>query len=355
MKRIVLTGGGTAGHVSPHQALIPRLLAKGYQIDYIGTKDGIERTLMEKEEGVTYHVIATGKLRRYFDLKNFTDPFRVLAGAGQALALMRKLKPSVVFSKGGFVAVPVVYAAAMCGVPVVSHESDMTPGLANKLCKPFVKVICTSFQETAELLAPKGVYTGTPLRSELFKGDKARALSWLNFRPDKPVLLVTGGSSGAQAINAAVRAALPLLTPRFQVLHLCGKGNLEPACDGVADYRQFEYLTDRMADALLIADAVVSRAGSNTLVELTALCKPTLYIPYPRTASRGEQEKNARSMEKQGYARVLLQEEMTPERLAMDAMELYRDAPKHIAAMKKAVFRSGTENVLEQIIKNTKE
>lgn len=152
MKRIVLTGGGTAGHVSPNQALIPHLLEEGWDIHYIGTKNGIERTLIEPMQGVTYHAVSSGKLRRYFDLKNFTDPFRVIAGAFQSIGIISKLKPDIVFSKGGFVSVPVVFGAAICGVPVVMHESDITPGLANKLCKPFAKSICTTFPECAKLL-----------------------------------------------------------------------------------------------------------------------------------------------------------------------------------------------------------
>ena len=212
MKRIVLTGGGTAGHVSPNQALIPLLLAEGWEVHYIGTKNGIERTLIEPMEGVTYHAVSSGKLRRYFDLKNFTDPFRVIAGAFQSVSIIRKLKPAIVFSKGGFVSVPVVLGAALCGVPVVMHESDITPGLANKLCKPFAKSVCTTFPECAKLLGAKGVQTGTPLRAQIFSGSRARGLALAGFTGERPVLMMIGGSLGAQTVNAVLREALPELT-----------------------------------------------------------------------------------------------------------------------------------------------
>ena len=233
MKRIVLTGGGTAGHVSPNQALIPHLLDEGWDIHYIGTKKGIERSLIEPMQGVTYHAVSSGKLRRYFDWQNFTDPFRVIAGAFQSIGIIGKLKPDVVFSKGGFVSVPVVFGAAICGVPVVMHESDITPGLANKLCKPFAKSICTTFPECAKLLAPKGVQTGTPLRAQIFSGDRARGLKLAGFDGGKPVLMMIGGSLGAQSVNAVLRAALPELTKKFDVLHVCGKGNLDASLVGV--------------------------------------------------------------------------------------------------------------------------
>ena len=271
MKRIVLTGGGTAGHVSPNQALIPRLLEDGWEIHYIGTKAGIERTLIEPMPGVEYHAVSSGKLRRYFDLKNFTDPFRVIAGAFQSVAIIGKLRPSVVFSKGGFVSVPVVFGAALCGVPVVMHESDITPGLANKLCKPFAKAICTTFPECARLLGEKAVQTGTPLRSAIFSGERARGLSLAGFSGERPVLMMIGGSLGAQTVNAVLREALPALTKKYDVLHVCGRGNLDAALEGTPGYRQFEYLSDELPDAFACADIVLSRAGSNSLSELMAL------------------------------------------------------------------------------------
>ena len=320
MKRIVLTGGGTAGHVSPNQALIPHLLEEGWDIHYIGTKNGIERTLIEPMQGVTYHAVSSGKLRRYFDWKNFTDPFRVIAGAFQSIGVIGRLKPNVVFSKGGFVSVPVVFGAAICGVPVVMHESDITPGLANKLCKPFAKSVCTTFPECAKLLAPKGVLTGTPLRAQIFSGDRARGLRLAGFDGQKPVLMMIGGSLGAQTVNAVLREALPALTKRFDVLHVCGKGNLDASLENTPGYKQFEYLSDELPDAFACADIMLSRAGSNSLSELMALCKPALLIPYH--SGRGDQVLNANSLKARGLAHVMPQSELTAESLppAIDAL-----------------------------------
>jgi UDP-N-acetylglucosamine--N-acetylmuramyl-(pentapeptide) pyrophosphoryl-undecaprenol N-acetylglucosamine transferase len=349
LKRIVLTGGGTAGHVTPNLALIPSLLKEGWDVHYVGTVDGIERRLVEPVEGVTYHHVATGKLRRYFDLKNITDPLKVLAGAGQSLALMRRLHPDLVFAKGGFVSVPVVFGAAALRVPVLLHESDMTPGLANKLAMPFAKKLLCTFPEAAAAAGAKGLYAGTPLRSELFQGSREKGLRLFGFRDDRPVLMVVGGSSGAQSINRALRAALPGLTTGFQVLHLCGAGNLDTNLEGTANYCQKEYLTEEMPHAYAAADLIVSRAGSNTLSEILALRKPSLLIPYPRTASRGDQIMNARSFEARGLARVLYQEDMTPDTLRAQVVDVYKDRGSLIDAMEKEPSANGLKNVLKSI------
>ena len=350
MKRIVLTGGGTAGHVSPNQALIPLLLAEGWEIHYIGTKNGIERTLIEPTEGVTYHAVSSGKLRRYFDLKNFTDPFRVIAGAFQSFSIIRKLKPAVVFSKGGFVSVPVVVGAALCGVPVVMHESDITPGLANKLCKPFAKAVCTTFPECARLLGDKGIETGTPLRAQIFSGTRERGLALSGFSGERPVLMMIGGSLGAQTVNAVLREALPELTKRFDVLHVCG--NIAPELEGMPGYRQFEYLTDELPDAFACADILLSRAGSNSLSEILALHKPALLIPYH--SGRGDQVLNANSLKARGLAHVMLQSELTAQSLppALDA--LWEDRELLVQRMSALPDADGTQAVLAQIHKYAK-
>ena len=347
MKRIVLTGGGTAGHVTPNLALIPHLAAAGWDIVYIGSVGGMERGLVEPT-GVPFYEVATGKLRRYRDLKNLSDPFRVLKGTAQAAALMGKLRPNVVFSKGGFVSVPVVYGAALHGVPVVLHESDLTPGLANKLCAPFAKAVCTTFPETAKAVR-HGVYTGTPLRDELFAGQRKSGLAAFSLSGEKPVLMVTGGSSGAQAINAAVRAALPKLLPDFDVLHLCGKGNLDESLMGMKGYCQKEFLSDEMPDALAVADVVLSRAGSNTLSELLALHKPMLLVPYPLGASRGDQIENAKCYARQGLARVLMQEDMTARTLTDALFKLLDERAELLAALEAYPVKDGTQAVLELI------
>ena len=352
MKRIVLTGGGTAGHVSPNQALIPLLLDEGWEIHYIGTETGIERSLIEPMAGVSYHVVSSGKLRRYFDWKNFTDPFRVIAGACQSFALIRRLRPSVVFAKGGFVSVPVVLGAALCGVPVVMHESDITPGLANKLCKPFARVICTTFPECAKLLGSKGVQTGTPLRPQIFSGTREKGLQLTGFSGSKPVLMMIGGSLGAQTVNAVLREALPALTPRYDVLHVCGRGNLAPELEGTPGYRQFEYLSGELPDAFACADILLSRAGSNSLSEILALRKPALLIPYH--SGRGDQVLNANSLKARGLAHVMPQSELSAQSLPAAIDALWEDRALLIQRMEALPDADGTQAVLAQIHRNAK-
>ncbi|MGN0272184.1 MAG: undecaprenyldiphospho-muramoylpentapeptide beta-N-acetylglucosaminyltransferase, partial [Lachnospiraceae bacterium] len=280
MKKIVLTGGGTAGHVTPNIALLPKLKEAGYEIYYIGSYEGIERKLIESYE-IPYYGISSGKLRRYFDWKNFSDPFKVLKGYGQAISILKKLKPDVVFSKGGFVSVPVVMAAKHCKIPAIIHESDMTPGLANKLAIPSATKVCCNFPETLQYLPEgKAVLTGSPIRSELLKGDKVHALNFIgNFTAEKPTLMVIGGSIGSVVINDTVRKALPELLKEYQVVHLCGKGNLAPELDGTQGYVQYEYIKEELNDLFALADIVISRAGANAICELLALHKPNILIP----------------------------------------------------------------------------
>ena len=354
VKRIVLTGGGTAGHVTPNLALIPTLMKKGYEVHYVGSHKGMERDLISKVEGVTYHSVSTGKLRRYMDLQNVTDFGRVLVGVGQAYKLLGRIKPDVVFAKGGFVSVPVVYGAALRSIPVILHESDMSIGLANKLSKAVSKKMLCTFPEAAKEVGAKGVYVGTPFRAELFLGDKARGLAQFGFDGSKPVLMVTGGSSGAQAINRAIREALPQLTKVFDVLHLCGAGNMADILAGTPHYHQVEYLHDAMADAYAAADIVVSRAGSNMVCELLALNKPSLLIPYPDTASRGDQILNAKSVEKRRLANVLMQEDMTTDSLVRHVFKLYKERGELIQNMEKEKSQDGVKNVMAYIEQYTK-
>lgn len=348
-RKIVLTGGGTLGHVTPHLALIPRLKEKGYEIHYIGTENGMEAPRMRAEPDVVYHAVKSGKLRRYHSWQNFTDPFRVLAGAFQSARLMGKIKPDVVFSKGGFVAVPVVFGAWLHRIPVLCHESDLTPGLANKLCRPFARRFATTFPECAQALGSKAEMTGTPLRPELFTGSRENGLSRLGFDGSKPVLMMMGGSSGAQSINAALRQALPRLTETFNVAHICGKGNLDPALDGTPGYVQIEFLDKDLPDVLACTDLVLSRAGANALCEFQALGRPMLLIPYPKGASRGDQILNAESLRARGLCRVLPQEQMTPDSLTEAILDTWRDREQLTEALKSAPPADGTERVLEMI------
>lgn len=336
MKHIVLTGGGTAGHVTPNIALMGRLKEQGYQISYIGSYNGIEKTLIE-ELGIPYYGISSGKLRRYFDLKNFTDPFRVLKGFSEARKLLKQLKPDVVFSKGGFVTVPVVVTAGRLKIPAIIHESDMTPGLANKLCIPSAVKVCCNFPETkAHLPEGKAVVTGTPIRPELLQGDADKGRAFTGFTSEKPVIMIIGGSLGAQAVNDAVRRILPELLKDFQVVHLCGKGKKDDSKNDLKGYVQYEYIESELADLFAMADIVISRAGANAICELQALKKPNLLIPLSANASRGDQILNARSFEKQGFSMVLEEEAITDEVLLRAVHDLYDRRETYRAAMENA-------------------
>ena len=336
MKHIVLTGGGTAGHVTPNIALMGRLKEQGYQISYIGSYNGIEKTLIE-ELGIPYYGISSGKLRRYFDLKNFTDPFRVLKGFSEARKLLKQLKPDVVFSKGGFVTVPVVVAAGRLKIPAIIHESDMTPGLANKLCIPSAVKVCCNFPETkAHLPEGKAVVTGTPIRPELLQGDAAKGRAFTGFTSEKPVSMIIGGSLGAQAVNDAIRRILPELLKDFQVVHLCGKGKQDDSKNDLKGYVQYEYIESELTDLFAMADIVISRAGANAICELQALKKPNLLIPLSANASRGDQILNARSFEKQGFSMVLEEEAITDEVLLKAIHDLYDHRETYRAAMENA-------------------
>ncbi|MCC8137282.1 MAG: undecaprenyldiphospho-muramoylpentapeptide beta-N-acetylglucosaminyltransferase [Clostridiales bacterium] len=333
MKRIVLTGGGTAGHVTPNIALVPRLRQLGYDIHYIGSYTGIEKQLIEALD-IPYYGISSGKLRRYFDVKNFSDPFRVVKGYFEARKILKKLQPNIIFSKGGFVAVPVVQAAKSLHIPVIIHESDMTPGLANRMAIPAATKVCCNFPETLSSLPEgKAVLTGSPIRRELHDGNRLSGLKFCSFSADRPVLLIIGGSQGSVAVNRAVRGILPELLKTFQVVHLCGKGNLDASLNDTSGYVQYEYIQKELPDLFALADVVVSRAGANAICELLDLRKPNLLIPLPSSSSRGDQILNARSFEKQGFSKVLMEDAITPELLLSSILELYQNRQTYITAM----------------------
>lgn len=287
-KKIILTGGGSAGHVTPNLALIPELKKLGFDIEYIGSKNGIEKKIVG-DYNIKYHSISCGKLRRYFDLKNFADPFRVIKGVFDAIFIIKKEKPDIVFSKGGFVSVPVVIAAHFNKVPVIAHESDITPGLANKICVPYCDKICVTFPEALDKInSQKAVLTGTPIREELLNGSRLKGLRFCNFQSDKPVLMAVGGSLGAKSINDSIRKNLKYLTQKFNIINICGKGNIDESLSDNPSYRQFEYVNEELPDLMAAADIVISRAGANFIFELLALCKPNLLVPLPANASRGD-------------------------------------------------------------------
>lgn len=354
MKKIILTGGGTAGHVTPNIALIPKLKEKGYEITYIGSYNGMEKNLIVAQ-GIPYYGISTGKLRRYFSKENFKDPFRVIKGFSEAHKLMKEIKPDIIFSKGGFVSVPVVFAAKFCKIPVICHESDMTPGLANKLCKGAATKICCNFPETVTLLPEnKAILTGTPIREELLKGDKLRGLSFTGLSANKPIILVVGGSSGATAVNEAVRSILPELLNDFQVIHLCGKGKIDESLKDIKGYVQYEYISGELRDLFACSDIVISRAGANAICELLALRKPNLLIPLSARASRGDQILNANSFMLQGYSMVMQEEDIIEEDLLNAIKTLYNERDRFISNMQRSTLNDSIGiivNLIEDTIK----
>ena len=351
MKKIVLTGGGTAGHVTPNIALIPSLQEAGYEIVYVGSYDGIEKKLIA-DFNIPYIGIATGKFRRYLDVKNFTDPFRVVKGYSEAKKFLKEYSPDVVFSKGGFVSVPVVRAAAALKIPCIIHESDMTPGLANKLCIPVAKKVCCNFPETLKYLPEeKGVITGSPIRAELSQGNKLDGLNLCGFTANKPVIMVIGGSLGAANVNKAVRDALPKLLKDYQVVHLCGKDKMDNLLLNTPGYKQFEYVKTELKDLFAMADLVISRAGANAICEILALKKPNILIPLPAEVSRGDQILNAKSFEDQGFSIVLQEADITDDLLVEKVNELYSHKDHYCAAM----CESGQLNPIDTIMNLIKE
>ena len=349
MKKIVLTGGGTAGHVTPNLALIPVLKEHGYEIQYLGSYHGIEKELIEKE-GIPYTGISSGKLRRYFSLKNFSDPFRILKGYSQACRFLKKEKPDVIYSKGGVVSVPVVLAAKHLHIPAIIHESDMTPGLANKLCIPSARKVCCNFPETMKYLpADKAVLTGSPIRRELLNGSPLAGYQFTGFSSEKPVLLIIGGSLGSVKVNQAVRSILPELLKTWQVVHLCGKGNLDLSLDSLDGYVQYEYISSELKDLFAMSDLMISRAGANSICEILALRKPNILIPLSAAASRGDQILNANSFKKQGFSEVIQEEELTDTALLSLINQVYSHRQDYIHAMNKSKTADAIGTIVQLI------
>lgn len=336
MSKILLTGGGTAGHVTPNLALLPYLKEAGFEIEYMGSYDGIEKTLIEKE-GIPYIGISSGKLRRYLDKKNFSDPFRIIKGYHEAKKHLKKSKPDIIFSKGGYVAVPVVYAAAALKIPIVIHESDLTPGLANKLAIPKATKVCYNFPETKEFVPEKkSVHTGLPVRQSLLCGNPHKGYELCGFNEDKPLLMVIGGSLGAKKVNEVVRGSLDKLLKTFYIAHICGKGKIDEAFETVPGYKQFEYLDEELPDLFAASSLIISRAGANAIYEILALKKPSLLIPLGTNQSRGDQILNAQSFKRRGFAENLLEEELSPESLVNDVLEVFSNKESYISAMSNA-------------------
>lgn len=321
--KIVMTGGGTSGHVTPNIALFKPLKDAGFDISYIGTSKGIEHELVTKEN-IDYYEIEAGKLRRYIDMENVKDIGKILKGYNGAVKILKKIKPDVVFSKGGFVSCPVVWAAKRLGIPAVIHESDITPGLANKLSLPFAEKVCYAFPETKKHLPEnKSIYTGLPVRESLLTGDRKKGLELMGFTASKPVLLLMGGSQGSGFLNKKLRESLNLLLEEFQVCHLCGKGNIDQTLLNLKGYCQFEYVNYELNHILSASDIVVSRGGATAIFEILALKKPALIVPLSKKVSRGDQILNAKSFKAQGLIDYIEEEDLENIRLFDKITELY--------------------------------
>ncbi|WP_053861484.1 undecaprenyldiphospho-muramoylpentapeptide beta-N-acetylglucosaminyltransferase, partial [Staphylococcus aureus] len=280
MTKIAFTGGGTVGHVSVNLSLIPTALSQGYEALYIGSKNGIEREMIESQlPEIKYYPISSGKLRRYISLENAKDVFKVLKGILDARKVLKKEKPDLLFSKGGFVSVPVVIAAKSLNIPTLIHESDLTPGLANKIALKFAKKIYTTFEETLNYLPKeKADFIGATIREDLKNGNAHNGYQLTGFNENKKVLLVMGGSLGSKKLNSIIRENLDALLQQYQVIHLTGKG-LKDAQVKKSGYIQYEFVKEDLTDLLAITDTVISRAGSNAIYEFLTLRIPMLLVP----------------------------------------------------------------------------
>ncbi|KIL35053.1 UDP-diphospho-muramoylpentapeptide beta-N- acetylglucosaminyltransferase [Cohnella kolymensis] len=352
MKKIIFTGGGSAGHVTVNIALIPRFLQDGWSVEYMGSESGIEKQLVSSIPGVRYHGVATGKLRRYFDWQNIKDPFKIVKGILQAYRLIKQQKPNVLFSKGGFVSVPVVIGAWLNKVPVILHESDVTPGLANRLCIPFAAAVCTTFPDTEKFLPKeKSHYVGPIVRQDLKRGSAERGRQYCQFTDKKPILLIMGGSLGSRKINETIRAGLNQLIQRFQVVHLCGKEQIDSTIQ-CPEYKQYEYLNEELADVMAMTDIVISRAGANSIFEFLILHKPMLLIPLTKEQSRGDQILNAASFKKSGFSEVLYEEHLTVETMISDIIRVYDHREVYKQNMEKFIQNDALSFVFD-LIKQT--
>lgn len=349
-RRIIFTGGGSAGHVTANLILISRLLQEQWEIHYIGSKHGIERHLIGKIPAVHYHAVATGKLRRYWAWANISDVFKIILGVLQAYLLILRIKPHVCFSLGGFVAVPAVVGAGWNRVPVLILEPDLHPGLANRLSRRYAQMMCTTFMDTATFASSKAsdktMYVGPIIREELKLGSRARGIHFCRFVSDRPILLIMGGSQGSEKLNQMVLETLPELLKRYQIIHICGTGKLNSSFPNFAGYKAFEYVHEELADLMVMADIVVSRAGSNAIHEWLLLRKPMLLIPHANGGSLVGQTLNAKYFQERGYARVLQEEELSSQTFLRDIDLVYKERDHMVGHMR----ASGTDNAVDKVL-----
>ncbi|WP_270671552.1 undecaprenyldiphospho-muramoylpentapeptide beta-N-acetylglucosaminyltransferase [Staphylococcus hominis] len=332
MSKIAFTGGGTVGHVSVNLSLIPTALEKGHQVFYIGSKNGIEREMIESQlSNIKYYPISSGKLRRYLSFENAKDVFKVLKGILDARRVLKKEKPDLLFSKGGFVSVPVVIAARSLNIPTIIHESDLTPGLANKISLKFSKKIYTTFEDTLKYLPKdKADFVGATIREDLKEGNQQKGYEITGFDSDKKVLLVMGGSLGSKKLNDIIRENLEALLHDYQIIHLTGHGLVDESYKQKG-YIQYEFVKEELTHLLSITDTVVSRAGSNAIYEFLTLRIPMLLIPLGLDQSRGDQIDNAKYFESKGYGKMIPEDQLTQFKLLeqLKQIESHRNDMTH--------------------------
>lgn len=342
MKRIVLTGGGTAGHVYPALALIPYL--KEYEIFYIGSS-GMEKEILKKEKNIKYYEIESVKLIRKLTLKNLAIPFKLFKGIKQAKNVLKEINPDVIFSKGGFVSVPVVLAGKKLGIPIVSHESDLSMGLANKIILKRCDVMCTTFMQTSKK-SLKCVWTGQPIRNDLLNGNPVNIKSKFPSN-SKPFLLIIGGSLGAKFINEKIWENIDELTKFFNIIHIIGKQNT-PIETSHNNYIQLQF-ANNIGDLYSSADIVLSRAGSGVINELLVLKKPMLLIPLSKQCSRGDQIENANLFKELGYCEIIEEEDYSSEKLLEMLIKTQKNALFYTNNMKKSTANEANKKIVEII------
>lgn len=351
-KLIFMAGGGTAGHVNPNLALVKPLQKMGYTVEYLGQKNEIEYALAQKE-GLTFHEVASGRLHRSLNPDTLLTPFRVVKGIIQAVRLIHERRPALIFCKGGFASLPPAVAGWLTRTKVILHESDMTPGLANKLCAPFARRICTTFEATTKHLPKKkAVFTGTPIRESLTSGSREKGFAITGLDPNgAPVILVMGGSQGAGALNDAIINNLELLTQDYQIVHLYGSEHGDFKVPEQKGYFGLAYAGEELPDLYAMADLLFSRAGANAINEFLLLKIPNVLVPLPLTNSRGDQIVNAEYAEEQGFSYVLPQEMITANTLKQALDTVYARREEYKAAMGGKAAKNGTAEVLRVILK----
>lgn len=350
--KILLTGGGTAGHVVPHLALLDDLRKNFDEIVYVGSRTGMEKDIIEKQKNIKYYSVETTKFVRKKIFKNLLIPFKLIKGVHQSKMILKEEKPSVIFSKGGFVSLPVVIASKRLKIPVVAHESDLEMGLANKISKPYCKVICTSFEKTAQK-CKKAVCTGSPIRKDMIK-DKQTAMKLLKIETTKPILVVTGGSLGSRFLNKKIWSEINELTEKYFVIHLTGKNNFNEKLQNVKDYVQIEFSLD-IGTILSCADIVVSRAGSNTIFELAVMKKPMLLVPLPKGNSRGDQVDNAKYFNEQGLANFVTEEQLESEPILKFITQTFKEKNELIKNINNHNITVGNKKIIKILCKTAKE